>query len=61
MATISIPDEHKTLTNVDDIRTFLAPFGISYKNWRFGRTAVTLECDGWPSLWTAWHRRYRRG
>lgn len=33
MATITIHDEHRTLTNPEEIRDFLRPFGISYEKW----------------------------
>ncbi len=33
MAKVVIPDEGKTLTDVEEIRTFLQPFGIWYENW----------------------------
>ncbi|PHS02594.1 MAG: acireductone dioxygenase [Blastopirellula sp.] len=41
MASISIPDENRTLTDVEEIRTFLEPFGIWYENWDVeGRVGV---------------------
>ena len=33
MAAINIPDENRTITDVEEIRAFLAPFGIWYENW----------------------------
>ncbi|MEZ4459724.1 MAG: hypothetical protein R3E66_08320 [bacterium] len=32
MASVMIPSEDRTLTNVDDIQTFLAEFGIWYRH-----------------------------
>ena len=33
MATITIPDEQRTLSEVPEMRAFLARFGIWYENW----------------------------
>ncbi len=33
MARVIIQDENRTLTEVDEIRAFLQPFGIWYENW----------------------------
>lgn len=33
MAKVIIQDENRTITNVDEIRSFLEPFGIWYENW----------------------------
>lgn len=33
MARVIIPDENRTLSDVDEIRTFLEPMGIWYENW----------------------------
>ena len=33
MAKVVIPDEDRTLADVDEIRDFLQPFGIWYENW----------------------------
>lgn len=33
MAKVIVPDENRTLTEVDEIRSFLEPFGIWYENW----------------------------
>ena len=33
MASINIPDEDRTITDVQEIRDFLAPFGIWYEKW----------------------------
>lgn len=33
MARVLIPDENRTLTQVDEIRAFLAPHGIWYEHW----------------------------
>jgi 1,2-dihydroxy-3-keto-5-methylthiopentene dioxygenase len=33
MASVSIPDQNRTLERVDEIRDFLAPFGIWYERW----------------------------
>ena len=33
MARVVIPDQNRTLTDVAEIREFLAPFGIWYENW----------------------------
>ena len=47
MATINIPDQNKTLTKVDAMRDFLAPFGIWYEKWdvagRIGSDATNEE------------------
>ncbi|MGY8767495.1 MAG: 1,2-dihydroxy-3-keto-5-methylthiopentene dioxygenase [Pirellulales bacterium] len=47
MASISIPDENRTLTDVEEIRSFLEPFGIWYENWdvegRIGADATNEE------------------
>lgn len=33
MARVIIPDEDRTLTDIEEIRAFLAPFGIWYEHW----------------------------
>ena len=33
MARVLIPDENRTLSEVQEIREFLAPFGIWYEHW----------------------------
>ena len=33
MASINIPDENRAIQDVDEIRDFLAPFGIWYEQW----------------------------
>ncbi|MBL8888776.1 MAG: cupin domain-containing protein [Planctomycetaceae bacterium] len=33
MAVVHIPDQNRELTDVQEIRNFLAPFGIWYENW----------------------------
>ena len=33
MACVSIPEENRELTNADEIREFLEPFGIWYEKW----------------------------
>lgn len=33
MAKVIVPDENRTITEVDEIRSFLEPFGIWYENW----------------------------
>lgn len=33
MASINIPDEKRTISDVDEIRAFLEPFGIWYEKW----------------------------
>jgi 1,2-dihydroxy-3-keto-5-methylthiopentene dioxygenase len=33
MAAVLIPDEHRSLTNPDDIRAYLAPHNIKYERW----------------------------
>ncbi len=47
MARIRIPDENRELTDVDEIRTFLQPFGIWYERWevegRIGPEATNEE------------------
>jgi 1,2-dihydroxy-3-keto-5-methylthiopentene dioxygenase len=47
MARIRIPDENRELTDVDEIRAFLQPFGIWYERWevegRIGAQAANDE------------------
>ncbi|MCA9185271.1 MAG: acireductone dioxygenase [Pirellulaceae bacterium] len=47
MATVTIQDEGRTLTDVQEIRDFLTPFGIWYENWdvegRIGVDATNEE------------------
>ncbi|MBI1374858.1 MAG: cupin domain-containing protein [Phycisphaera sp.] len=47
MAQITIPDEQLTLTDVDEVRAFLAPLGIWYERWdvegRIDRDATNEE------------------
>ena len=47
MASINIPDEDRTITDPEDIRAFLAPFGIWYEKWdvdsRIGTEASNEE------------------
>jgi len=47
MAILRIPDENRTLTDVDEIRAFLEPFGIWYEKWdvdgRIDRDATNEE------------------
>jgi len=47
MATIHVPDENRTLTDVDEIRAFLEPHGIWYEKWdvagRIGPEATNEE------------------
>jgi 1,2-dihydroxy-3-keto-5-methylthiopentene dioxygenase len=47
MATVNVPDENKTLTTAEEIREFLAPFGIWYEKWdvagRIGAEATNEE------------------
>ena len=47
MASISIPDENREITDVAEIREFLAPFGIWYEKWdvdgRIGPDATNEE------------------
>jgi 1,2-dihydroxy-3-keto-5-methylthiopentene dioxygenase len=33
MASVSIPDQNRTLENADEIREFLKPFGVWYEKW----------------------------
>lgn len=33
MATVTVPDENRTIQDADEIREFLKPFGIWYENW----------------------------
>jgi 1,2-dihydroxy-3-keto-5-methylthiopentene dioxygenase len=34
MASVSIPDQNRTINDVDEIRAFLEPFGIWYEQWQ---------------------------
>lgn len=47
MAVVHIPDQNRDLTEVTEIREFLAPFGIWYENWdvagRIGASATNEE------------------
>lgn len=47
MAVVHIPDQNRELTDVQEIRNFLAPFGIWYENWdvagRIGKEATNEE------------------
>jgi 1,2-dihydroxy-3-keto-5-methylthiopentene dioxygenase len=47
MAVVHIPTENRELTDVNEIREFLAPFGIWYENWevagRIGAQATNEE------------------
>ncbi len=43
MAVVSIPDENRTISDADQIRTFLAPFGIWYEQWDLGEPRVSPE------------------
>ncbi|MCB9874294.1 MAG: cupin domain-containing protein [Planctomycetaceae bacterium] len=47
MAKINVPDENREITDVDEIREFLAPFGIWYERWevegRVGPEATNEE------------------
>jgi 1,2-dihydroxy-3-keto-5-methylthiopentene dioxygenase len=47
MAVVHIPDQNRDLTDVSEIREFLAPFGIWYENWevagRIGAAATNEE------------------
>ena len=47
MARIRVQDEHREITNHQEIREFLKPFGISYENWdvdgRIGSEATNEE------------------
>ena len=33
MAHVSIPDEKRDISDPDEIKAFLAPYGIDYENW----------------------------
>ncbi|HMP79690.1 MAG TPA: acireductone dioxygenase [Pirellulaceae bacterium] len=47
MARVQIPDQQREIVDIDEIRTFLAPFGIWYENWpvagRIGPRATNEE------------------
>ncbi|MEX0817941.1 MAG: acireductone dioxygenase, partial [Pirellulaceae bacterium] len=47
MAKITVPDENREITDVEEIREFLAPFGIWYEKWevegRIGPEATNDE------------------
>lgn len=47
MAQVHIPDEDRTISNVDEIRSFLKPYGIWYEKWevegRIGPDATDEE------------------
>jgi len=47
MATVSVPDENREITDVQEIGKFLEPFGIWYENWevegRVGKDATDQE------------------
>lgn len=47
MATINVPDENREITDVEEIREFLAPYGIWYEKWdvegRIGPEATNEE------------------
>ncbi len=44
MATVTIPDEQRTLRELEDIRAFLASIGIQYEQWGSGET-VSAEAS----------------
>ena len=47
MASVSVPDENREITDADEIREFLEPFGLWYEKWdvegRIGSEATNEE------------------
>src|SRR5467141_1442013 len=46
MATVHIPNENRTLTQDDDIRTYLDGIGIAYKQWKPAQEIERLKAEG---------------